>query len=666
MEEALEHSAVMFEKILIANRGEIACRIMRSAQSMGIRCVAVYSEADAEAAHVRMADEAIAIGPAASSKSYLDMTRIVEAARDSGAGAVHPGYGFLAENADFAEALAEAGVVFIGPGPAAIRAMGDKLESKRLAAAAGVNTIPGHDGIIADADEAVAVAAGIGYPVMLKATAGGGGKGMRIARNQAETRDGFEQAASEAQSSFADGRLLIEKYIDQPRHVEIQILADCHGNCIHLGERECSIQRRHQKVVEEAPSPFLDASTRAAMGAQSVALASAVDYRTAGTVEFIVDQNKDFYFLEMNTRLQVEHPVTELVTGIDIVERMIRIAAGGKLDIEQAEVVIKGAAVEARIYAEDPSRGFLPAPGRIRRYRPPVHMDEVRIDSGVHEGAEVTLDYDPLIAKLCTWGENRGQAIARMGAALDAFELRGPGHNISFLASVMARPSFVAGRYDTGFIEQEYGDSFAGEAIEGGLLEVLLTAAVLVHMREQARANQRVGRSSLEGGWSVSLGDDTLEITATWREAGIDVDLGGARLALESDWRAGESLLKARVDGRPVSVQVMRRGEGYRLRHGGAVIDAVVRRARAAELAARMPAKAPPDHSRVLLSPMPGRVISIAVAEGQRVKAGEALCVIDAMKMENVLRAERNGRIARIIAAGGDNVSVDQVILEFE
>ncbi|MCH7943909.1 MAG: acetyl/propionyl/methylcrotonyl-CoA carboxylase subunit alpha [Proteobacteria bacterium] len=665
----------MFDKILIANRGEIACRIMRSAQGMGIRCVAVYSEADADAAHVRHADEAIAIGPAASSMSYLVIERIVEATQRSGAQAVHPGYGFLAENADFAEALAAVGVVFIGPGARAIRAMGDKLESKRLATRAGVNTIPGFDGILEDADQAARVARDIGYPVMLKATAGGGGKGMRIARDEVGVREGFASATSESVSSFGDGRLLIEKYIEAPRHIEIQLLADSHGKCIHLGERECSIQRRHQKVIEEAPSPFIDASTRAAMGAQAIALADAVDYCSAGTVEFIADQNKNFYFLEMNTRLQVEHPVTELVTGIDIVEQMIRIAAGEKLEIEQDAVTIKGAAMEARIYAEDPSRGFLPAPGRIRRYRPPDHMAGVRIDSGVYEGAVVTLDYDPLIAKLCTWDETRAGAIARMAAALDEFELIGPGHNISFLASVMRRPRFIEGRLDTGFIEQEYGDSFTGDAVEGARLTALLTASVLIHLREQERANLISGRvarrgsgpeGGLEGDWSVSLDGAARMVTAAWREAGVEVVHDGLRLTLESDWRAGEPLLRGRLDGQQMTIQVARHGAGYRLRHGGVEVDVVVRRARAAELAARMPAKAPPDRSRFLLSPMPGRVISIAVAEGQEVKAGDVLCVVDAMKMENVLRAERDGRIARIVATQGDSLNVDQVILEFE
>ena len=656
----------MFDKILIANRGEIACRIMRSAQNMGIRCVAVYSEADADAAHVRAADEAIAIGPAPSVESYLVIERIVDAARESGAQAVHPGYGFLAENAAFAEALAAVGVVFIGPGIEAIQAMGDKLESKRLAGQAGVTIIPGFDEILVDAAQAAQLARDIGYPVMVKATAGGGGKGMRIARDEAGLEESFASAASEAVASFGDGRLLIEKYIDQPRHIEIQVLADAHGHCIHLGERECSIQRRHQKVIEEAPSPFLDADTRAAMGGQAIALANAVNYRSAGTVEFIVDKNKNFYFLEMNTRLQVEHPVTELVTGIDIVEQMIRIAAGEKLEIEQDGVAIEGAAIEARIYAEDPSRGFLPAPGRIRRYRPPIDMAGVRIDSGVYEGAEVTMNYDPMIAKLCTWDETRAGAIDRMSAALDEFELHGPGHNISFLASIMGRQRFREGRLDTGFIEAEYGDSYTGDAIEGEAFDVLLTASLLIHLREQARADYLSGSSSkFEGDWSVSLGAKAHRVTAAWREAGVEVGLDGESLILESDWHPGESLLRGSLEGRSVALQIVAHGVGYRLRHGGVEVDVVVRRPRAAELAARMPAKAAPDHSRFLLSPMPGRVISISVTEDQEVKAGEALCVVDAMKMENVLRAERDGTIAHIAVLVGDSVSVDQVILEF-
>ena len=661
----------MFEKILIANRGEIACRVIKTARRMGIATVAVHSEADADALHVRMADEAVAIGPAPAHQSYLVIERIVAAARETGAQAVHPGYGFLAENAAFVEALEGAGVVFIGPPAAVIAAMGDKLESKRLARQAGLDTIPGHDEIIADADEAVRIARAIGYPVMLKASAGGGGKGMRIAGDAAQAREGFVSAASEAESSFGDGRILVEKFIENPRHIEIQLLADAHGNAVHLGERECSIQRRHQKVIEEAPSPFLDEAMRAAMGAQAVALAHAVGYRSAGTVEFIVDTKKNFYFLEMNTRLQVEHPVTELVARIDLVEQMIRIAAGEPLGFGQEDVRLEGWAIEARIYAEDPSRGFLPAPGRIERYRPPAEADGVRIDSGVYEGADVSVFYDPLIAKLCAWGEDRGAAIARMRAALDAFELRGPGHNIALLAAVMRNGRFVEGRFSTAFIAEEYGDAFDGAPLAGDLLDTFVAVAALVHLREQARANRISGQAPHYawrpgGRWVVSLDGAPHAVVASAQSEGVAVEFDGRRIVVGSDWRPGASLFEGTVDGRAVTVQVEPSGGGYRLSHAGARPLAVVRRARAAELAARMPAKAPPDRSRLLLSPMPGRVVSIAVEAGQEVKAGEPLCVVDAMKMENILRAERDGRIARVVTGAGESVEVDQVILELE
>ncbi len=660
----------MFSKILIANRGEIACRIIRTAHDMGISCVAVYSEADADALHVRMADEAVAIGPAAAAESYLVIDKIVAAARRTGAEAVHPGYGFLAENAAFVRALADAEVGFIGPDDRAIAAMGDKLESKRLAEKAGVNTIPGHDAIIADGDEAAVVAAVIGYPVMLKATAGGGGKGMRIARDETETREGFAQAASEAQSSFGDGRILIEKFVDQPRHIEIQVLADSYGNCIHLGERECSIQRRHQKVIEESPSPFLDAETRAAMGAQAVALAKAVDYRSAGTVEFIVDGNKNFYFLEMNTRLQVEHPVTELVTGIDIVEQMIRVAAGETLTLTQGDVTVDGWAVEARIYAEEPSRGFLPAPGRLIRYRPPETAG-ARVDTGVFEGAEVSLYYDPMIAKLCAHGANRDQAIERLGAALDGFEIAGPGDNLAFLGAVMRHPRFIAGDLTTAFIDDEFGAAFDGVPLTGKLLETLLATAALVQLREDERCYEISGRAagsrwSPGCGWGVNLDGETHSIEAALNDTGVEVAIAGQTVSLSSAWKPGETQLQGIIQGRAVTVRVNRQDGGYRLCHGGADVIAVARPERAAELAATMPAKAAPDHSRYLLSPMPGRVVSIVVEAGQAFKAGDALCVVDAMKMENVLRAERDGQVAKIVADAGDSVSVDQVILEFE
>ena len=661
----------MFRKILIANRGEIACRVIKTARRMGVKTVAVYSEADADALHVALADEAVAIGPAPPAESYLVIERIVDVARATHAQAVHPGFGFLAENAAFVEALEAAGIVFIGPGAAAIAAMGDKLESKRIAKEAGVRTIPGHDGILADATEAVKAARDIGYPVMLKASAGGGGKGMRIARDDAEAREGFASAASEARASFGDDRVLAEKYIEQPRHIEIQVLADGHGNAIHLGERECSIQRRHQKVVEEAPSPFLDAGTRAAMGAQAVALAKAVGYRSAGTVEFIVNAKKEFYFLEMNTRLQVEHPVTELVTGVDLVEQMLRVAAGEELAIRQRDVRLDGWAIEGRVYAEDPARGFLPSIGRLTRYRPPAEDEGVRVDTGVYEGAEVSMFYDPMIAKLCTHGETRAAAIERMQGALDAFEIDGPGHNLSFLAAVMRNPRFVAGRLSTNFIAEEYGDVFHGAPVEGEPRDTLIATAALVHLGEEARANEISGRVphhrwQADERWVVSLGDVTHKVSVAQVNGGIDVKYGRRRVALRGQWTPGSRLFRGAVGDREVAVKVAREGAGWRLVHAGCEVVAVLRRGRAAELAALMPAKAAVDRSRFLLSPMPGRVISIAVEPGQDVKAGEALAVVDAMKMENVLRAERDTRVAKVVAATGDSLSADQVILEFE
>ena len=661
----------MFEKILIANRGEIACRIMRTARRMGIATVAVYSEADADALHVREADEAVGIGPAPAAESYLVIENIIVALQQTRAEAVHPGYGFLSENADFVAAVEAAGAVFIGPGTAAIAAMGDKLESKRLAKRAGINTIPGHDGVIADAEAAVAIARDIGYPVMLKASAGGGGKGMRMVRDDDAAREGFASASSEARSSFGDDRMLIEKFIAEPRHIEIQVLADAHGNTVHLGERECSIQRRHQKIIEEAPSPFIDAATRAAMGAQAVALAAAVDYRSAGTVEFIVDANKNFYFLEMNTRLQVEHPVTELTTGIDLVEQMIRAAAGETLGFGQDDIGFDGWAIEGRVYAEDPARGFLPSPGRLTRYRPPTGADGVRLDSGVYEGAEVTMFYDPMIAKLCAWGDSRAAAIERMRAAIDGFEIVGPGHNLDLLAAVMRHPRFVEGAIDTGFIDDLYADGFSGAPIEGAARDALVVTALAVHLASTARANRISGRVAShcwqpDADWVVGLDGETSSVTVVARGDGLDVDIDGRRVELDGVWRVGASTFEGRVDGLDVIVQVTPNADGYRLRHAGCSALATVRRARVAELAALMPLKEVADSSRFLLSPMPGRVVSIAVVEGDDVKVGQPLAVIDAMKMENVLRAHRDGCIAKVVVGVGDSLSTDQVILEFE
>ena len=669
----------MFSKILIANRGEIACRVIRTARAMGIKTVAVYSEADADALHVREADEAVPIGPAPAAQSYLVIDRILAAIERTGAEAVHPGYGFLSENRAFAEALERIDVRFIGPGPQAIAAMGDKIESKKLAQAAGVSTVPGYLGVIRDADEAVTIAREIGYPVMIKASAGGGGKGMRVAASDEAVRDGFRGATNEARASFADERVFIEKFIEEPRHIEIQVLADAHGNVVHLGERECSIQRRHQKVIEEAPSPFLDAATRAAMGAQAVALARAVDYRSAGTVEFIVDANRDFYFLEMNTRLQVEHPVTEMVTGLDLVEQMIRVAAGERLTIAQEDVALKGWALEARVYAEDPVRNFLPSTGRLTRYREPAGP-LVRVDSGVYEGAEISVFYDPMIAKLITCGDSRDQAIATMRAALDSFYIRGVGHNLSFLAAVLRHPRFAEGRLSTSFIAEEFPDGFTGAALDSDETRQLVAVAATIHHQYQAREARisgqlqparRTGPGDVPAApprdWVVMLGrDDRHRVTVSETVGGHAVDDGEIHHELVSDWRVGEPLYQGSIDGRTVSVQVDRQGIGYRLSFAGADVDLRVLHPRAAELAALMPVKQPPDLSKFLLSPMPGLLASLAVSEGDEVKAGQELAVVEAMKMENLLRAERDGRVAVLHAMPGDSLAVDQAIIEFE
>jgi propionyl-CoA carboxylase alpha chain len=661
----------MFKKILIANRGEIACRIIRTARRMAIGTVAVYSDADAEALHVRMADEAIPIGPAPAAESYLKIERIVEACRATGAEAVHPGYGFLSENPVFARALKEAGIAFIGPGPEAIAAMGDKIQSKRLARDAGISSVPGHLDVIPNADSAVAVARDIGYPVMVKASAGGGGKGMRIAANDEETRDGFRSAASEAKSSFADDRIFIEKYIEEPRHIEIQVLGDAFGNLVYLGERECSIQRRHQKVIEEAPSPFLDTATRKAMGQQAVALARAVDYRSAGTVEFIVDREHNFYFLEMNTRLQVEHPVTELVTGLDLVELMIRIAAGESLSFEQKDVRLQGWAIEARIYAEDPTRNFLPSTGRLIRYLPPAG-EGLRLDTGVSEGTEISIYYDPMIAKLVASGPDRDTAIERLRGALDDFYVAGVQHNISFLAGVASRPRFRAGALSTNFIAEEFP---AGFAPPFGFVEsdrVILLAAALAHRRirerETAIDGQLPGSCGEIAERSIVLldgGSHSLRVRPEGDAYRAEIE--GESIVTATDWQPGQALLRLRVDGRAATVQIQRLPvAAFRLVHGGVIRRAQVLSPRAAELLALMPEKQASDTTRLLLSPMPGLLASVVVEQGQEVKTGEPLAIVEAMKMENVLRAERDGRIARIRANPGDSLAVDQVILEFE
>ncbi len=661
----------MFSKILIANRGEIACRIIRTARRMGIATVAVYSDADEGAAHVRAADEAIRIGPPPSAESYLRIDRIIEACRTSGAEAVHPGYGFLSENPAFALALEEAGIVFVGPRPDAIAAMGDKIESKKLARAAGVSTVPGYLDIVPNAEAAVGIARDIGYPVMIKASAGGGGKGMRIAANDDEVRDGFRGAASEAKSSFADDRIFIEKYIQEPRHIEIQVLGDAHGNILYLGERECSIQRRHQKVIEEAPSPFLDATTREAMGRQAVALAQAVDYRSAGTVEFIVDRQRNFYFLEMNTRLQVEHPVTELVTGLDLVELMLRIAAGERLPFTQEDVRLDGWAIEARIYAEDPTRGFLPSTGRLVRYLPPSG-DGVRIDDGVYEGAEITVYYDPMIAKLAVHGSERASAVDRLSSALDGFYISGLQHNIAFLAAVAGNSRFRAGALSTDFIAQEFPGGFAPPPQPVAADRMILLAAALAGRRIREREAGIAGRLDGAGAviseeWAILLDGAAHSVAVQPTEMAYTVAIAGKRLDAATEWQPGQVLMRILAGGKTTTVQIeWLSAAEFRLVHGGVVRRVQVLSPRAAELLALMPDKKPPDTSRLLLSPMPGLLSSIAVAPGQEVKAGEALVTVEAMKMENVLRAERDGRIAAIRAKPGDSLAVDEVILEFE
>ncbi|CAN7256837.1 acetyl-CoA carboxylase biotin carboxylase subunit [Pararhizobium sp. LjRoot238] len=667
----------MFKKILIANRGEIACRVIKSAKKLGIATVVVYSDADADALHVKMADEAVHIGPAPSSQSYIVIDKILEAIRKTGADAVHPGYGFLSENAAFAEALETAGITFIGPPVGAIMAMGDKITSKKLAAEAGVSTVPGHMGLIEDADEAVKIASEIGYPVMIKASAGGGGKGMRIAWSDAEAREGFQSSKNEAKSSFGDDRIFIEKFVTQPRHIEIQVLGDKHGTVLYLGERECSIQRRNQKVIEEAPSPFLDEKTRRAMGEQAVALAKAVGYHSAGTVEFIVDGERNFYFLEMNTRLQVEHPVTELITGIDLVEQMIRVAAGEKLAFSQKDVRLNGWAIESRLYAEDPYRNFLPSIGRLSRYRPPkegAHADGtvVRNDTGVFEGGEISMYYDPMVAKLCTWAPDRLTAIDAMSAALDDFEVEGIGHNLPFLSAVMQHDRFRAGRLTTAFIAEEFPEGFHGVEPDPASAQKLAAVATLIHQALQSRAAQISGtignhRRVIGKDWVVSFAGQEYALALSATADGAYVQMAdGAAFAVAGDWMPGRSHATFNVEGTMMGVKIDLAGTAIRLRWRGMDVRIHVRSPRVAELARLMPKKLPPDTSRMLLCPMPGVVTTLAVAAGDTVEAGQALATVEAMKMENTLRAERRGVVKRIAVAAGASLAVDELIMEFE
>ena len=666
----------MFDRLLIANRGEIACRVMKTAKQMGIKTIAVFSDADRQALHVQMADEAVSIGPPPANQSYIDIEKVISAVRETKANAVHPGYGFLSENAKFAKALSDIGVTFIGPPEHAIKSMGDKITSKKIAQDAGVNTVPGYMGIINDDKEAVRISKQIGYPVMIKASAGGGGKGMRIAWNDTEVKEGFESSKNEAASSFGDDRIFIEKFVTQPRHIEIQILADTQGNCIYLGERECSIQRRNQKVVEEAPSPFLDEKTRKEMGEQACKLAKAVGYFSAGTVEFIVDRDKNFYFLEMNTRLQVEHPVTELITDVDLVEQMISIAAGKPLSISQKDIKLSGWAIESRLYAEDPYRNFLPSIGRLTRYRPPTEVKEkaviVRNDTGVFEGGEISMYYDPMIAKLCTWAPNRAKAIEQMRTALDRFELEGIGHNLPFLSAVMDHERFVSGNITTAFIAEEYPDGFNGVDLSDDKTIDLAACAAAMNRVAEIRRTKISGRMDNH---ERRVGDDwVVQISGKVFSVNVSADTSGANVVFEDktsiritgDWFPGKKLANMNANDNKLVIKMSKLTGGFRMRTRGADLKVLVRSPRQAELSEFMQEKLPPDTSKMLLCPMPGLIVKIDVEAGQEVQEGQPLCTVEAMKMENILRAERTGTIAKINSNVGDSLAVDDVILEFD
>jgi propionyl-CoA carboxylase alpha chain len=666
----------VFKKILIANRGEIACRVIRSARAMGIKTVAVYSDADAAALHVAEADEAVHIGPPPASESYLQADKIIAACKATGAEAVHPGYGFLSERASFVEALSAAGIAFIGPPATAIAAMGDKIESKRRALAAGVSVVPGFVGEIEDTERAVRIASDIGYPVMMKASAGGGGKGMRLAWSEADVREGFEATKREGLASFGDDRVFIEKFVEQPRHIEIQVLGDAHGNIVYLNERDCSIQRRHQKVVEEAPSPFVTPEMRRAMGEQAVALARNVGYTSAGTVEFIAGADRSFYFLEMNTRLQVEHPVTECITGLDLVELMIRVAAGEKLPFTQKDVKLDGWALETRVYAEDPYRGFLPSIGRLSACQPPeagrTGQTLVRIDTGVVEGAEISMFYDPMIAKLITHAPTRAAAIAAQADALDRYFIRGISHNIDFLSAIMAHPRFQAGEnVTTGFIAEEYPDGFHGAPVDAGTHDAIVAAAAVVQAIAAERAQLIDGQLNGHGAeygedWVVELAGSQVPVTVSGDGERFHVEIEGTEIGVSTDWRVGSPLFEAEIDGVARGLTIEPMGSGLKIGTRGASHRVRVLTPRAAELAKFMIPKVAPDMSKYLLCPMPGLVVSIAVKEGDKVEAGQQLATVEAMKMENILRAEKSGVVGKVLAKAGESLAVDAVILEFE
>lgn len=662
----------MFSKILIANRGEIACRAMRSAKKMGIATVAVYSDADKNSLHTRTADESVHIGPAASAESYLSIEKIIQACKQTGSDAVYPGYGFLSENAEFCAALADNNIGFIGPGKLAIESMGDKITSKKLAIEAGVSTVPGHTDIITDTDHAVSIANSIGYPVMLKASAGGGGKGMRVAYNDDECIEGFERAANEARTSFGDDRIFIEKFIEKPRHIEIQVLADKHGNTLYLNERECSIQRRHQKVIEEAPSPFLDEATRKAMGEQSCALAKAVSYHSAGTVEFIVDAQRNFYFLEMNTRLQVEHPVTEMITDLDLIEEMIKIEAGEKLSHQQSDIGINGWSMEARVYAENPFREFLPSTGRVTRYVEPVNPPHVRVDSGVFEGGEVSIYYDPMISKLITWGETRDSAIERMQTALDRYQIDGVTTNIPFLSALFSDNNFRAGDFSTHFIEQHYPKGFSRtEPDKKEQLHLHAAAVVTRFLLRQQEASISGTMRPVEPVTQLPLvvieNSELFEFEVTQKKDNhFQLIHNGTSTLVETSWKPAQSEFSSTIDGQEVILQWKRTSVGYQISNAKHVSELQVMSPRAADKHHYMPVRKPVDTSSLLLSPMPGLLVDVMVKEGDTVSAGDSLAVVEAMKMENVLKAERSGTIAKIVTAPGSTMDVDQTILEFE